>query len=248
MIEPIATLREIAAGPAGESPGAGAVAGVPAGPDRVPTDRLERTSLNLEFDQRLESADGNLTLGVRGAFSQQARRLELDLCFGANTGRVTCGGREYEVGTAKLSLSIEQVSLAVDESPREQSGDPLEMALELAQTLNRIACQPGKKSVTLVFESREALAKIAGISGGKFLRDVMSLVQLIERASDFTYPDDPRRDRYVVGIEDQVARGVIRRIEVDHSTFSASLIQGWAREVRAGGMGGEPAAPEPSAN
>ncbi|HNX98866.1 MAG TPA: hypothetical protein PKK12_14415, partial [Candidatus Aminicenantes bacterium] len=143
---------------------------------------------------------------------------------------------------------IEGVSLKVDESPVEQSGDPLEMALELAQTLNRIASQPGKKSITLVFKSREALAKIAGISEGKLLRDIMSLVQLIERASDFIYPDDPRRDRYVVGIEDQVARGVIRRIEVANSTFSASLRQGGARELPVGGVGSEPAAPGPSAN
>jgi len=229
MIDPIGCTREIAVGPAEDPPGPCAIAGA----GRVPADRWEQTSLNVEFDQHLDIADGALALTVGGTFSSQARHLELDLSFLARTDRVTYLGREYEVGTAKLKLMIEGVSLTVTETPEEQSGDPLEMALELAQALNRIASQPGKKSVALVFKSREALAKIAGISGGEFLSKVMALVQLIERTSDFLYPDDPRRDRYVIGIEDQVARGMIRRIEVEHSTFSASLSQGWAREVPA---------------
>lgn len=194
-------------------------------------DRFEASGQALAFGHRLSFLDGRLLLDVSGRVDYGARRLDLEVSVDAEAGRIEHDGRSYDVGRVTVSIRCTGFEVQVQEAPFCEEGDPLQMALELAQALNRIACGKGRKRIRLVFDSARTFAKIAGIDGGRFLQQVVALVRLVEQTSDLLYRGDRQPDLYTVGVSDHIRRGVVRTLQFRSFQFRAEIRAETARAL-----------------
>ena len=186
-------------------------------------DRFVSSNQKIEFTQHLELSQVNFKMDINGRMDFRLHALDIEMQVKTDRTSVEYKGKSYEVGTFSLKLNITEVNAALTQTPFEESDDPITLALELVQSLSRIARLKGKKSISLLFKSKEVFAKLAGIDNGRFLLSVMALIDAIERTSEFVNRNDPQRTRYIVPVDDHAKSGLIRQLDFSVSSFSMNL-------------------------
>lgn len=184
-------------------------------------DSVRIDDFNYEINSSIVSKDLGLRIDLSGNLNLKLKEFNLDFQIHSEKSEIEYNGKQYLINNIRASIEIKFKELEYSEEVEEKDGDPLELALELAQALNKIASQKGKKRITLVFKSRDAFLKIAGINGGKFLSDIISLIRLMESSSDIIYKKDKTRDNYIVGIENNKTKYLKKEFEI--KSFSLKM-------------------------
>ena len=76
--------------------------------------------------------------------------------------------------------------------------DLLQVLKKMAIELSKIAMKKGKKRISLEFFDQKTALKIASFEDGKFLRDYLSLMRMIEMTDEILYKDDKTVDHYKI--------------------------------------------------
>jgi len=184
-------------------------------------DSIKVNDFNYDFNSSIISKDLGLRIDLSGNLNLKLKEFNLNFQIHSEKREIEYNGKKYLIENIKANIEIKFSELKYSEKVEEREGDPMELALELAQALNKIASQKGKKKITLIFKSRDAFLKIAGINGGKFLSDIISLIRLIESSSDVIYKKDKTRDNYIVGIENNNSKYLNK--EFEFKSFSLKM-------------------------
>ena len=76
--------------------------------------------------------------------------------------------------------------------------DLLQVLKQMAIELSKIAMKKGKKRISLEFFDQKTALKIASFEDGKFLRDYLSLITMIEMTDEILYKNDKTIEHYKI--------------------------------------------------
>ena len=101
----------------------------------------------------------------------------------------------------KMNIKVEVSFSFVKRIVREDNkidDDLLEVLKQMAVELSKLAIKKGRKRISLTFYDQKTALKIASFENGKFLKDYISLIKIIELTHDILYKDDKSVEHYEI--------------------------------------------------